>query len=80
MQPAELLARRRSLGLTQVELAERLGVAANTVARWERGELTIARPQMLKVMLQHIQIEMEGQTNEARRIRNERLSKELSFD
>lgn len=24
---------------TQVQLAERVGVAANTVARWERGEV-----------------------------------------
>jgi len=27
------------LGLSQAELGELLGVAGNTVARWERGEL-----------------------------------------
>jgi hypothetical protein len=34
---------RRSLGLTQAELARRLDVATNTVARWERGVLGIRR-------------------------------------
>ena len=32
--------RRQQLGLTQAGLASALGVAANTVARWERGEQT----------------------------------------
>lgn len=34
----QLQSKRRELGLTQARLAELLGVAANTVARWERGE------------------------------------------
>lgn len=37
MTGVDLRNRRRALGLTQAELAEYLGVAANTVARWERG-------------------------------------------
>jgi len=32
---------RKRLGLTQVGLANRMGVTANTVARWERGEIPI---------------------------------------
>ena len=32
------------MGITQVELGKRLGVAANTVARWERGEREISIP------------------------------------
>lgn len=34
-----LVQRRDSLGLSQVEFAARIGVAPNTVARWERGEM-----------------------------------------
>ena len=33
-------AKRERLSLTQVEAAKRSGVTANTVARWERGEVT----------------------------------------
>ena len=37
MTPDELKEYRSRLGLTQAELAVRLGVSANTVARWEWG-------------------------------------------
>ena len=37
----ELKALRTRLGLTQAELARAVGVAPNTLARWERGELGI---------------------------------------
>ena len=37
----ELKALRTRLGLTQAELARAVGVAPNTLARWERGELDI---------------------------------------
>lgn len=41
MTPDEIRAARERLGLTQAEAAEKLGVAENTWARWERGELGI---------------------------------------
>ncbi len=47
MEPTELRARRRALGLTQAELAERLAVSANTVARWERRELRVGHPRQV---------------------------------
>ena len=43
-------ARRRALGRTQAVLAERLGVSANTLARWERGELRITRDRVDSAM------------------------------
>jgi transcriptional regulator with XRE-family HTH domain len=39
------------MNLSQAQLATELGVAANTVARWERGELPIANPTMVKLAL-----------------------------
>ena len=41
MTNSELKALRTRLGLTQRELARAIGVASNTLARWERGELGI---------------------------------------
>ena len=39
----EFRTKRKSLKLTQREVAEALDVGSNTVARWERGELPISR-------------------------------------
>jgi transcriptional regulator with XRE-family HTH domain len=39
--PSDLRARRLALGLSQAALAKRLGAGANTLARWEHGELAI---------------------------------------
>lgn len=44
MTGAELKALRRRLGLTQAQLAEKIGVWRNTIARQERGEVTIPGP------------------------------------
>jgi Predicted transcriptional regulator len=38
MRPKALKRRRESLGLTQDELAERLGVPTDTLSAWERGD------------------------------------------
>jgi transcriptional regulator with XRE-family HTH domain len=43
--------RRKQLGLTQAELAAALGVAPNTVARYERDESGIPEPVARLVML-----------------------------
>ncbi len=53
MTPNELRKRREALLLTQAELAARLEVAPNTVARWERGERAI--PPLLKHALQAVE-------------------------
>jgi predicted ATPase/DNA-binding CsgD family transcriptional regulator/DNA-binding XRE family transcriptional regulator len=53
--PDELRARRRALGLSQSALAESLGVTANTVARWERGEQRVGNPERLGAALARLE-------------------------
>ncbi len=50
----EVKALRKQLRLTQVELAEQVGVAPNSVARWERGEMRIreSAARLLKLLAQ----------------------------
>jgi tetratricopeptide (TPR) repeat protein/transcriptional regulator with XRE-family HTH domain len=50
---ARLAQRRKAVGLTQEQLAERLGVERTTVVRWERGEtqpLPWLRPRLAKAL------------------------------
>ena len=47
MTPAEFRAVRERLGLTQVALAEALGITATSVARKERGEQEIVERDVL---------------------------------
>ncbi|MDH5641718.1 MAG: helix-turn-helix domain-containing protein [Nitrospira sp.] len=44
MTGAQLRRIRDRLGLTQVAMAQRIGVTPNSVARWERGEMKITEP------------------------------------
>jgi len=55
MTPQQLRQFRQRLRLTQATFAECVGVAPNTVARWERGELGM-RPsteRLLELLVQH---------------------------
>jgi predicted ATPase/DNA-binding CsgD family transcriptional regulator/transcriptional regulator with XRE-family HTH domain len=53
--PPELGARRRALGLTQAGMGTALGVTANTVARWERGEQPIRIPELVRLALERLE-------------------------
>ncbi len=54
MDAAELRDRRRRLGMSQRQLAAELGVAATTVARWERGERAIGNAVLMRLALDHL--------------------------
>ena len=61
MEGSELRLLRQRLGLTQATLARSVGVATNTLARWERGELPISS----SVSEQLIEIALEGSSGSA---------------
>lgn len=59
--PGERLrARRRAMRLTQAALAEAIGVAANTIARWERGEQRIEHPRLLDLAMARLEASPAG--------------------
>lgn len=51
LSPEELKTIRLNLALSQGALAEALGLPRNTIARWERGELTVRHPTLLRLAL-----------------------------
>lgn len=50
----ELRKRRERLGLSQAELGVALKRPRNTIARWERGEVNIESPGVLRFILDHL--------------------------
>lgn len=58
MEPIEILARRRALGLSQVELAGVLGISQNTLSQWERGARTTNQPVKLAMVLGQLEDEL----------------------
>jgi DNA-binding transcriptional regulator YiaG len=69
---------REALGLSQVELGRKLSVSANTIARWERGELKIEHPSMLQLAL--AALERNDEIDEGRRRATRMLSSKTSSD
>jgi non-specific serine/threonine protein kinase len=57
MTPEALRKQRLQLGLSQAALANALGVARNTVARWERNELAIRHPELIQTALDRLALD-----------------------
>ncbi len=55
MTPRQLREFRQRLGITQVAFADAIGVAPNTVARWERGELNMraSTAKLIEMLIQN---------------------------
>jgi transcriptional regulator with XRE-family HTH domain len=64
----DLRQRRANLEMTQAELAEALGVAPNTIARWERGEREPEGQKILDLALHYLELkhELERQSKQRR--------------
>ncbi len=64
---SELKALRRQLRLTQKELAEKIGVPWNTVARWEVGMRKIAEPiaRLVHYIAKEVRAEQQRKKREA---------------
>ena len=73
---AELRGRRQALGLTQAQLADRLGVSATVVARWERGQQRIGQPDRVRAVLG--ELEISGVESPARNLQLSDLPRELT--
>ncbi len=69
----ELKAGRERLKMTQVQLAEALDLTANTIARWERGEIQPESPAMLRLALKQLEFQRLA-INPSRAVRS-RLAK-----
>jgi predicted ATPase/DNA-binding CsgD family transcriptional regulator len=68
MTPEVLRTERVKLGLTQAQLARTLGVAPNTVARWERRQLDIRHPELIQLALDRLKsADSRGSSQAARR-------------
>lgn len=84
MHHSELRSRRRLLGLSQAELARRLDINQSTVSRWERGEMPIENGGMLRLALQHLELDLEeehrAEPREETHALNLRRARELSGD
>ena len=59
MTPEELRKRRLALSLSQVKLAEALGVTQHTVSRWEEGKIRLTAPRSLWLDVEMKRIERE---------------------
>lgn len=55
----DIRTKRLHLGMTQAQLGEALGINKNTIARWERDELTPQSTEMLRLAFVGLEIEQK---------------------
>src|SRR5215472_14860421 len=60
MRPTDLRGRRLALHMSQAALGRALGVARNTVARWERGELEIHHADLVALAMDRLECQQPG--------------------
>jgi transcriptional regulator with XRE-family HTH domain len=51
---------RKALGLTQAQLDKKLGKVPNTIARWERGELAVGNPKILRLAFKSLETQVSN--------------------
>lgn len=52
----DIKARRTALGISQAELAAAIGVARNTVSRWENGKIQVRHGKMVSLAIDYFQV------------------------
>lgn len=72
MKGKELKAKRAALGITQVQLADTLGVQPNTVARWENGVLDV--PKVVVLAMETVERSSNNATHSKRPRKKSRKS------
>lgn len=68
MTPDELRTRRKALRLSQVKLAEALGVTQHTISRWEEGKMKLSAPRSLWLDVEMKRVERERRTRRRSRL------------
>lgn len=59
MNGEQLRERREGLGMTQAELARKLGMYQTTISQWEQGRKGIRHPRMLDLALRALERERD---------------------
>lgn len=60
MTPEEFRTERERLGLSQVELGAAFEKSRNTIARWERGEMAIQHPAIVRLAFEALHRRLTG--------------------
>lgn len=81
MDGAQIRAYRQKLGLSQTQLGQAFGIAGNTIARWERGELIPQWPKLLALGFRALEQDLRRTraNREIRRLRSAAEARRRAF-